>query len=339
MATKCAKQQKKIKRLNERIRKRNKKIANLADIVQDLRRKNCVNTEQAVAIEDLAGPKDFLKRQIMKSKGLSTPRKYSEEVRKFALTLHFLSPKAYNYIRRTYNTCLPHTRTLCKWYQHVNCEPGFTKEALDTLKLKVQGSTHPVICALVFDEMAIRKSLTWKPRAQKFYGRVDYGHNLDNDSIEEASQALVVLLTSLNDRWKIPIGYFLITSLTGEQKHIIMGTALKLCQDIGVKVVSITCDGPAANFSMFTSFGCDILRQQDVTSFESGNARVHAFVDPCHAIKLIRNAFDELRVFIDLLGRKVHFNFLEKLLELQEKQGLHLANKIKQPIYFTTNKK
>lgn len=143
----------------------------------------------------------------------------------------------------------------------------------------------------------------------------------------------------LNDRWKIPIGYFLITSLTGEQKHIIMGTALKLCQDIGVKVVSITCDGPAANFSMFTSFGCDILRQQDVTSFESGNARVHAFVDPCHAIKLIRNAFDELRVFIDLLGRKVHFNFLEKLLELQEKQGLHLANKIKQPIYFTTNKK
>ncbi|KAF9409395.1 hypothetical protein HW555_011219, partial [Spodoptera exigua] len=62
LKAKCIKQQKKIKRLNERIRKRNKKIANLADIVQDLRRKNCVNNEQAVTIEDFAGPKDFLKR-------------------------------------------------------------------------------------------------------------------------------------------------------------------------------------------------------------------------------------------------------------------------------------
>ncbi|KAH9636545.1 hypothetical protein HF086_014806 [Spodoptera exigua] len=113
-----------------------------------------------------------------------------------------------------------------------------------------------------------------------------------------------------------------------------MGTALKLCEDVGVKVVSITCDGPAANFSMFTTFGCDILRQQNITSFESGNTRVHAFIDPCHAIKLIRNAFGELKIFIDLLGRKVDFTFLEILLKLQEKQGLHLAIKIKQPHIF-----
>lgn len=142
---------------------------------------------------------------------------------------------------------------------------------------------------------------------------------------EEASQALVVLLTAINGRWKIPIGYFLITSLTGEQKCIIMSTALKLCEDVGIKVVSITCDGPVANFSMFTSLGCDIVRNQDITSFESGNTRIHAFIDPCHVIKLIRNAFGELRVFIESFGRKVDFKFFEELLELQEKQGLHLA--------------
>lgn len=73
-----------------------------------------------------------------------------------------------------------------------NCEPGYTKEAFDTLKIKVQGSELPVICSLVFDEMAIRKSLIWDPRKQKYYGRVDYGHNIDSDSVNEASQALLL---------------------------------------------------------------------------------------------------------------------------------------------------
>lgn len=159
-------------------------------------------------MEDLAGPKDFLNRQKSKCKGLPVQKKYCEEIRTFALTLHFLSPKAYDYIRQTYNTCLPHTRTLNKWYQNVNCNPGFTKEAFDTLRLNVQISSCPVICSLVFDEMAIRKSLIWEPRRQKCYGRVYYGHNIDNDSAEEASQALVVLITCINGRWKIPIGYF-----------------------------------------------------------------------------------------------------------------------------------
>lgn len=86
---KCVKQQRKIKHLNEQLRKKNKKLAILKDIIEDLQRKNCINMEQAVVIEDLAGPKDFLKRQVNKSKGLPAPNKYSEEIRKFALTLHF----------------------------------------------------------------------------------------------------------------------------------------------------------------------------------------------------------------------------------------------------------
>lgn len=100
---------------------------------------------------------------------------------------------------------------------------------------------------------------------------MDYGHNIDNDSAEEASQALVVLITCINGRWKIPIGYFLITSLTGELKGIIVNTALKLCDDVGVKIVSITCDGPVANFSMYKHLGCDMLRSQNVTCLGRGN--------------------------------------------------------------------
>lgn len=131
----------------------------------------------------------------------------------------------------------------------------------------------------------------------------------------------------------MPIGYFYITSLTGEQKSGHIDTALRLCEDVGVKVVSITCDGPVVNFSMFSSLGYNIIRNQDKTSFERGNTFIHAFIDPCHAIKLIRNAFGELRVFIDPFERKVDFKYLEELLEFQEKSCLHLANKVKKTHY------
>lgn len=53
--------------------------------------------------------------------------KYPPVLRSFALTLHFFSPKAYEYVRRTFYTCLPHPRTLQKWYEKTEGEPGFTK--------------------------------------------------------------------------------------------------------------------------------------------------------------------------------------------------------------------
>lgn len=80
-----------------------------------------------------------------------------------------------------------------------------------------------MVCSLIFDEMAIRKSLTWDPKAQKCYGRVDYGHNLDSDSVDEANQSLVILLNCINGTWKLPIGYFFITTLTGEHFYSYQG--------------------------------------------------------------------------------------------------------------------
>lgn len=80
------------------------------------------------------------------------------------------------------------------------------------------------------------------PKDQKFYGRVDCGHDINSDTVDEASQCLVLLVTSINGSWKLPIGYFLIVSLTGEQKTILVQTALQLCHDAGIKVASVTCE-------------------------------------------------------------------------------------------------
>ena len=47
---------------------------------------------------------------------------------------------------------------------------------------------------------------------------VDYGIDDDDDSLPEASDALMFMVVSLNSNWKVPCGYFLVNVLTEEEK-------------------------------------------------------------------------------------------------------------------------
>ena len=47
---------------------------------------------------------------------------------------------------------------------------------------------------------------------------VDYGIDDDDDSLPEASDALMFMVVSLNSNWKVPCGSFLVNVLTGEEK-------------------------------------------------------------------------------------------------------------------------
>jgi hypothetical protein len=71
------------------------------------------------------------------------------------LSLYVFSAKVYNYVRKQFNTILPHVRTLSKWYSHVDVKPGFTSEGLKMLTLKVKFAILPVICSLMLDEISI----------------------------------------------------------------------------------------------------------------------------------------------------------------------------------------
>lgn len=78
-------------------------------------------------------------------------QKFCPTLRKFALTLHFLSPSAYKFVRETFSNCLPHEKTLTKWFQNIDGKSGFTKEALETLKEKVKAEEKQkkIFCNLV----------------------------------------------------------------------------------------------------------------------------------------------------------------------------------------------
>ena len=87
---------------------------------------------------------------------------YPVELRNFALSLHFYSAKAYDFVRTQFNNCLPHPKTLSRWYSCIDGNSGFQNDVFEGLKEMVTNREgKPVLCSMMMDEIAIRKQLDW----------------------------------------------------------------------------------------------------------------------------------------------------------------------------------
>lgn len=149
-----------------------------------------ISEEQGMLLDNLDSnfgkQRDLINNFCKQNAGRKIPKKYSLELRKFAVTLNFYSQKAYQFVRREFNSALPCPRTLSKWYTHVNAEPGFTKEALNTLELACKNTSTPIYCALMMDEISIRKHLVFNN--DKYFGFVDFGSEIQSDSVDQATE-------------------------------------------------------------------------------------------------------------------------------------------------------
>lgn len=187
-----------------------------------------------------------------KNKSKAVSRKYSVDLRKFALTLNFYSPKAYEFVRNEFNCVLPHSRTLGKWYSHIDAEPGFMQESLALLTLK---NDKPIYCALMV-KVAIRQRVEWD--GFKYHGYVNIGRTVETDTMEIASECFVFMVVCINESWKLPIGYFLCNHLSSVQKAELIKQALNLLQKTKVNIVSLTFNGCPTNLTMSKILGCDL---------------------------------------------------------------------------------
>lgn len=329
---------KKIKVLTQKTRRLKKKITSLSAIIDEMCKKSLIH-EDIVEILKKTGPDELLLRQFKKIKNDSQPKKYSPKLRAFALTLHFYSPKAYNYVRRTFNSCLPHTRTINKWYEHINGEPGFTTEALNALSCKIQCSEYPLVFSLLIDEMAIRQHVEFNNG--RMYGYVNMGIEIDDDQQPIAKEALVFMVTCINKNFKVPVGYFLIDGLSSFQRANLLRQCLTLLHSYNVNVVSLTFDGLAANFAMATNLGCNFKLTNMKTSFPHPvtKKQIVVFLDPSHMLKLVRNTFGEKKCLVSKDNYFINWKYIMHLNELQEIEGLRLGNRLRQShINFSKNK-
>lgn len=118
--------------------------------------------------------------------------KFPADVRSFALTLNFYSPRAYLYVRKSFAKKLPAPRTIRKWYESVDADPGITQEALNALTVKIEDSKKNGIdlrFCISIDEMSIRKQVEYSSSKKKYYGYVDFGGaDIDREGTAVASK-------------------------------------------------------------------------------------------------------------------------------------------------------
>ena len=280
------------------------------------------------------GVGDLLHRYIGKLSNRVSPVSYSPQIRSFALTLHFYSPHAYNYVRKMFNTCLPHPRTIEKWYRSVDGKPGFTYDSVRALQARASAmllTGKRMVCALVMDEIAILQQVEWDGKV--YHGYINMGSELDDDSLPIAKEALMFMVVGINDSFKLPVGYFLIDGLGGVERSNLVQQCLSQLHNVGVDVVSLTFDGAASNIAMVKSLGCelDCCSAQFKTHFKHPitECPVSVFFDPCHMLKLIRNTLGDKGSIVDDRNEFIKWDYVKKLHDLQDCEGLHLGNKLR----------
>ncbi|KAF0753587.1 THAP-type domain-containing protein [Aphis craccivora] len=69
------------------------------------------------------------------------------------------------------------------------------------------------------EEMAIRQNLEYD--GTNYYGYIDLSNGLRSDSLEIAKECFVLMVVSINENWKIPFGYLLVSKLNSSQKSLL----------------------------------------------------------------------------------------------------------------------
>ena len=151
---------KRLKLSQQRSRRLAKKVKSMETVIRDLKEKNLLSQQAAenLSASFSGGALELIKRCM--NKGQNSKAVYPAELRAFALTLQFYSARAYDYVRQTFNNCLPHPKTLSEWYSCINGDPGFHDEIFAALKEKAeQCDGGRILCSFM---MVLSKTVLFK---------------------------------------------------------------------------------------------------------------------------------------------------------------------------------
>lgn len=218
------------------------------------------------------------------------------------------------------------------WYASINASPGFTTEAFETLKHKADEHKNQtgskLTCCLMFDEMSIRNHAQWNKPAMEYEGFVDVGrkHSNEND-LPIANDALVFMISGFEQKFKIPIAYFLTNGLTSDEKAAIVNEGLIRLSEIGIETISITFDGHASNQAMLNAFGGSWDGKPYILDPTDKNRKIYVLLDAAHMLKLARNTIGS-RDLIDGDGGIISWRYFQALYDAQKFLSYNLGNKL-----------
>lgn len=246
-------------------------------------------------------------------------------MRRFALTHHYHSAKAYSYMREKFSLRLPAPSTMRKWYAKSNSNGASgickgTMLALSNLVHKMEESGRMLNCSLAFDETCIKRHVQWLHGEKKFSGFITYGRKEPGENLPLASQAIVFLITCVELKISLPVAHYFITSLKAEEKVVLLIEIIRNLIKLKVNTLNITFDGLASNRSMCEMLGASFDPDNLNPNIEIDGKKILIFPDPCHMLKLVRNSLAKHRQFI-IDGKLISWRYFERLENLREKNN------------------
>lgn len=249
---------------------------------------------------------------------LKKSNQYVDAVRSFAITLHYYSPRAYQFLRSKFSNNLPDPSCIRSWISNCSGFGEICAGALETLKniadeLKSRGKQF--ICSMSFDEMSIRKHVQWSDAKKKFQGFITFGRKNSNGEIPVANQALAFLITGINMQVSIPIAHFFITKLIASEKAFLIEQIVREITKVGVKLINITFDGDPTNFAACKLLGAS-FQPRDLRPYflnPIDQSKVNILLDACHMLKLLRNSLASGKIIEDGNNKKIEWRYFENL--------------------------
>lgn len=313
--------------------------------LSELQEKNDINGEDfQYLISKLPTPGAAVMQRLFQNLSADqiSKKKYEPALKVFALSLHYLSPRAFDLVRSSLPGCIPSPRTVRAWYATIEAEPGFTSETLAVLTtkvLKMKAAGKNVCLALSIDDMSLKEQIDQVQG--KIYGYPEMGeemkHLIDNADAK-ANHACVIMATSLDPefQFKLPVGFFLFNTLSAAQRAEIVLKCIEKIEATGAQVYSLTFDGHKSNISMAATLGANLGRwkrsentlKTEIVYRKEGQPQIQLMLDPSHVIKLVRNAFGDLRVLKNHRGEEINWKFVENLIKLQSVCELRAGNRL-----------
>ena len=211
-------------------------------------------------------------------------------------------------------------------------KPGFSQQLFDTLKEKAAQDIRYRRCAVMIDEIHIRKRLDWDAKKKSMIGFVDLGAGPnDDDTQKEATEALVIMAVGITGHWKVSLGYFLIAGLGAKAQTQLVKQSIAKLYDVGIEAVALVMDGLSTNQSMATILGCSLNPDKIKANFPHpcySQLHVAVIFDACHMLKLSRNALAALGEFQIPNRGTVKWEHIKKLNELQQNEGLRAGTRL-----------
>lgn len=212
--------------------------------------------------------------------------KWPSAQRTLAQNLNYKSSSTYEFMRSELKFQLPSKTSIYRWIPIKRLQPGPNDILFEHLKIKISSmNSLEKEAVLIFDEVAIRKQLSYNQHADEVDGVVDYGE--DDRTSEIGKHVCLFLIRGLCSSWKYVLSYYVTKeAMQGMKLSSILQNNLTYAMELGLNIRAVVCDQGPNNRKCLKILGITVNNPY----FVFNSKKVFVLYDPPHLIKSFRNA-------------------------------------------------